>query len=73
MVIYALGGHRLCADDVDDDRVKYYIWRGLVIALVFVVSLVLLPLGTTVVQLSWISLALIQPIVRHRFAVHGEA
>ena len=73
VVIYALGGHRLCADDVDDDRVKYYIWRGLVIALVFVVSLVLLPLGTTVVQLSWISLALIQPIVRHRFAVHGEA
>jgi uncharacterized membrane protein len=72
MAIYALGGHRLCADDVDDDRIKYYIWRALVIALVFVVSLVLLPLGPSVVELSWLSLAVLQQIVRHRFARGGE-
>jgi len=72
MAAYALVGHRLCASDVDDDMVKYHIWRGLVIALTFCVSLALLPLGTSVVELSWISLAVSQRIVRHRFARHGE-
>jgi len=72
MAAYALIGHRLCASDVDDDMVNYNIWRGLVIALVFSISLALLPLGTTVVELSWISLAVFQRIVRHRFAHAGE-
>jgi uncharacterized membrane protein len=69
---YALLGHRLCADDVADDRIKYYIWRGLVIGLVFLVSLVLLPLGTAVVSLSWLSLIVVQRIVQHRFARSGD-
>jgi uncharacterized membrane protein len=72
LAAYALLGHRLCADDVADDRVKYYIWRGLVIGLVFLVSLVLLPLGTTVVSLSWLSLIVFQRIVRYRFARSGD-
>jgi uncharacterized membrane protein len=68
MAVYALGGRRLCAREVDEDVVKLHIWRGLVIALVFCCSLVLLPLGPTAVSLSWLSLILFQRIVRHRFA-----
>jgi uncharacterized membrane protein len=73
MAAYALVGHRLCSDSVDEEEIKYYIWRGLVIALVFLASLALLPLGTSVVQFSWLSLIAIQRIVRHRFARAGEA
>ena len=72
MAAYALRGRRLCGDDVDDDVIKYNIWRGLVIGLVFLVSLALLPLGTSVVSLSWLSLILFQRIVRHRFARPGD-
>jgi uncharacterized membrane protein len=72
MAAYALRGRRLCGDEVDDDVIKYNIWRGLVIGLVFLVSLVLLPLGTSVVSLSWLSLILFQRIVRHRFARPGD-
>ena len=72
MAAYALVGHRLCSADVDDELVKYHIWRGLVIALTFVVSLVLLPLGPSVVELSWLSLIVFQRIVRHRFARPGQ-
>ena len=68
MAAYALRGRRLCGDDVDDDVIKYNIWRGLVVGLVFLVSLLLLPLGTSVVSLSWLSLILFQRIVRHRFS-----
>ena len=63
MAAYALGGHRLCSETVTDDLVKLHIWRGLVIALTFVVSLALLPLGPAVVELSWMSLAVTQRIV----------
>jgi hypothetical protein len=52
--------------------IEFHIWRGLVIALVFVVSLALLPLGTTVVTLSWLALIPVQRIVGHRFGMHGE-
>ncbi len=72
MAVYALGGHRLCARDVDDRRIKYFIWQGLVIALVFVFSLVFLPLGPSVVELSWLSLVVLQPIVHHLLARGGE-
>ena len=68
MAAYALADHRLCAPEVDENMTKYYIWRGLVIALVFLASLALLPLGTQVVEASWLSLIVIQRIVRHRFA-----
>jgi uncharacterized membrane protein len=72
MAAYALGGRRLCSDAVDDDLAKFHIWRGLVIALTFVVSLALLPLGPTVVELSWISLVVTQRIVAYRFARRGQ-
>jgi uncharacterized membrane protein len=72
MAAYALAGHRLCAPEVDENMTKYYIWRGLVIALVFLASLALLPLGTQVVEASWLSLIVIQRIVRHRFARPGD-
>ena len=72
LAAYALLGRRLCGDDVDDDVIKYNIWRGLVIGLVFLVSLALLPLGNSVVSLSWLSLILLQRIVRHRFARPGD-
>ena len=72
MAAYALGGRRLCSATVDDRVARFQIWRGLVIALTFVVSLALLPLGPTPVELSWLSLAVIQRIVRHRFAPPGQ-
>ena len=72
MAAYALGGRRLCSDAVDDELVKFHIWRGLVIALTFTVSLALLPLGPSVVELSWLSLAVTQRIVGHRFRRPGQ-
>jgi uncharacterized membrane protein len=72
MALYALGGRRLCAADVDENLVKLHIWRGLAIALVFCCSLVLIPLGPTVVSLSWLSLIVFQRIVRHRFGRPGQ-
>ena len=72
MAAYALGGHRLCSDTVDDKLAKFHVWRGLAIALTFLVSLVLLPLGPSVVELSWLSLAVTQRVVRHRFARPGQ-
>jgi uncharacterized membrane protein len=72
MAAYALGGHRLCSEAMDDTVAKLHVWRGLVIALTFLISLVLLPLGPAVVELSWMSLAVTQPIVRHRFAGRGQ-
>ncbi len=72
MAAYALGGRRLCSATVDDRVARFQIWRGLVIALTFVVSLALLPLGPTPVELSWLSLVVIQRIVRHRFAPPGQ-
>ena len=72
MALYALGGRRLCASTVDENLIKLHIWRGLVIALVFSCSLALLPLGPTVVSLSWLSLIVFQRIVHHRFAPSGQ-
>ena len=72
MAVYALVGRRLCSPYVSEETIKFHIWRGLVIALVFLVSLVLLPLGTTVVTLSWLALIPAQRIVGHRFGTHGE-
>jgi uncharacterized membrane protein len=72
MAAYALGGRRLCSREVDDKLVKFHIWRGLAIALTFTVSLVLLPLGPTVVELSWLSLAVTQRVVAHRFSRPGQ-
>jgi uncharacterized membrane protein len=72
MAAYALGGRRLCSEAVTDDLAKFHIWRGLAIALTFTVSLVLLPLGPTVVELSWLSLAVTQRFVGHRFSRPGQ-
>ncbi len=71
MAAYALAGRRLCSHAVDDDLAKFHIWRGLVIALTFLVSLVLLPLGPAAVELSWLSLAVTQRIVSHRFVARS--
>ena len=72
MAAYALLGRRLCRADVGDDMIRYHLWRGLVIALVFLGSLALLPLGATVTELSWLSLIVVQRVVRHRYARAGE-
>jgi len=72
LAAYALAGHRLCSPDVDEQKTKYYISRGLVIGLVFLASLVLLPLGTSIVEFSWLSLIVIQRVVRWRYARPGE-
>jgi hypothetical protein len=72
MAAYALVGRRLCDPHVSASTVKFHIWRGLVIALVFLCSLVLLPLGTTVVTLCWLVLIPVQRIVNHRFGRRGE-
>jgi uncharacterized membrane protein len=73
MVLYALGGRRLCRKDLDERVVKYHVWRGLIVALIFSASLLLLPLGPTVVELSWLSIIVARRIVRRRFARPGEA
>jgi uncharacterized membrane protein len=73
MAMYALLGRRLCAAYVSERVVKYHIWRGLAIALVFLCSLILLPFGSGVVQLSWLALIPVQRVVGHRFGVRGEA
>ena len=67
MAVYALRGHRLCSAGLSEARIKYHIWRGLSIALVFLLSLTLLPLGSTVTELSWLSLILVHRVVRRRF------
>jgi uncharacterized membrane protein len=72
MAAYVLRGRRLCAPEVTEREVKYYTWRGLVIALVFLCSLLLLPLGTSVVSLSWLALIPVQGIVGRRFGTRGE-
>jgi uncharacterized membrane protein len=72
MAAYAFGGRRLCSEAVNDNLVKFHIWRGLVIALTFTISLALLPLGPSVVELSWLSLAVTQRFVAHRFSRPGQ-
>jgi uncharacterized membrane protein len=73
MAVYALRGRRLSAPDLAERRIKYHIWRGLAIALVFVCSLALLPLGPAVVELSWLALVPVQRIVGHRLGSSGDA
>ena len=73
MALYALGGRRLSAPDLGERLIKYHIWRGLTIALVFVCSLALLPFGPTVVELSWLALIPLQRVVGHRFGAPGGA
>jgi uncharacterized membrane protein len=63
MAVYALGGHRLCSARLSETRIKYHIWRGLTIALVFSLSIVLLPLGTSVTEYSWLSLIVVHRVV----------
>jgi len=67
MALYALRGHRLCSAGLSEARIKYHVWRGLVIALVFLLSLALLPLSTTATELSWLSLIVAHRVVRLRF------
>jgi uncharacterized membrane protein len=67
IALYALGRRRLCAAGVTEAVVKYHVWRGLVIALVFLFSLALLPLGPSVTEFSWLSLIVIQRVVDRRF------
>jgi uncharacterized membrane protein len=66
MAVYALGGRRLCSAGLSEVRIKYHIWRGLTIALVFLFSLALLPLGAGVTELSWLSLIVVHRLVRLR-------
>lgn len=72
MAVYALRGHRLCSAGLSEARIKYHIWRGLSIALVFLLSLTLLPLGSTVTELSWLSLIVVHRVVWRRFGERGR-
>ena len=67
ITLYALRGHRLCDPELPEQTIKRHLWRGLTIALVFLFSLALLPLGPTVTELSWLSLIVAQRIVERRF------
>ncbi len=67
ITLYALRGHRLCTPVLSDRTIKYHVWRGLTIALVFLFSLALLPLGPSVVEFSWLSLIVFQRLVAKRF------
>jgi uncharacterized membrane protein len=71
VALYALGGRRLCSADVPESAARYHVWRGLAIALVFLFSLVLLPLGVGVTQFAWLSLILVQRVVARRFRPGG--
>jgi uncharacterized membrane protein len=70
---YALVGRRLCGAYVSARTIKYYLWRGLVVSVIFLLSLLLLPLGTSAVQYSWLGILAAQWVVRRRFASPGEA
>jgi uncharacterized membrane protein len=70
---YALLGHRLCSEKVTRRVALYYIWRGLAVALVFLGSLALLPLGTGATTIAWLAIPAAQSLVRWRFAIKGEA
>ena len=72
MAVYALRGHRLCSAQMPEARIKYHIWRGLTIALVFSLSLLLLPLGTSVTEYSWLSLIVAHRVVWMRFGRPGR-
>jgi len=72
LAAYALVGHRCCAPDVPDELIRYNVWRGVIVALTFCGSLVLLPLGPTVVELSWLSMLVTQRIAR-RLLLGGPA
>jgi uncharacterized membrane protein len=71
ITLYALRGHRLCSAGLPQQTIDYHVWRGLTIALVFLFSLALLPLGPGVAQLSWLSLIVFQRIVARRFSVRA--
>ena len=73
LAAYALLGHRLCSAHVTERRAMFSIWRSLVVALVFLASLLLLPLGTEAVQYAWLLIPLAQYLVRRRYATRGEA
>ncbi len=72
LAAYALLGHRLCSPHVSERSTRFSIWRGLVVALIFLGSLVLLPLGTEAVQYAWLSIPLAQYLIRRRYVTRGE-
>ncbi len=51
---------------------KFYLWRGLVVALVLLFSLLLLPFGTVAAQVAWFSIPVGQYVVRRRYATKGQ-
>lgn len=66
MAAYALHGNRLGGRYMSERMKRHYIWRGLKIAAVFLVPLVLLPLGASVIELTWLVLIMFEQIVAYR-------
>lgn len=73
LAAYALRGHRLCSPRVTDSEISYSLWRGLVVSLVFALSVLLLPFGPDAPKYVWFVLPLAQYLVRRRYARPGEA
>jgi uncharacterized membrane protein len=68
LAAYALVGRRLCPPSTPTAVVRYYLWRGAVVAIYFTVSLLLLlaPTGTDLVMYSWLGIPVAQRLVgRH--------
>lgn len=67
LAAYALVGHRLCHESLSQSRISYSLWRGGAVAVYFVASLVLLPLGTQVVTYSWLGIAVLTHLLRRHY------
>lgn len=68
LAAYVLVGHRLCQASTSTAVVGYYRWRGAVVAICFMVSLLLLllPAGTDIVVCSWLGISVVQRLLgRH--------
>ena len=72
LVAYALVGHRLSSAMVPTAVIRFSVVRSLVTPLVFLASLLLLPLGVAFVTYSWLAIPVIMQIVRWRLANPGE-
>ena len=67
LAAYALVGHRLCDPSVPAATVRFYIWRGAAVAIYFVASLALLPLGPAAVEYSWLGIPLVTGLLHRRY------
>ncbi len=65
LTVYVLTGHRMCAQAVTHGRIRYAIGRSFVVPCYFAASLLLLliPVSTSTVTLSWLGLILVNIVV----------